>query len=163
MKTRRRSCGNPTPAFGGRSCVGRDVDSQFCTNLPPCSTAVSIVPPIAGKAVQPKERGLWGQWEAWSACSVECGRGFKSRSRRCFSSQGECMGGCATQYEECENKQCSDLVEVTDWTPWLVSNRSSVGGSWYEKRFRFSYKAPSALSQVNIYFLNLFIFISIIV
>ena len=68
---------------------------------------------------------------------------------RCYSSQGLCEGGCATQFEECENKKCSDLVEVTDWTPWLKSNETTIGGSWHEQRFRFSYKAPVALSQIG--------------
>ena len=34
---RKRSCGNPAPAFGGRVCVGRDRDSAICNDLPPCN------------------------------------------------------------------------------------------------------------------------------
>ena len=40
-------------------------------------------------------------------------------------------------------------MEVTDWTPWLKSNETTIGGSWHEQRFRFSYKAPVALSQIG--------------
>lgn len=146
-KQRRRSCGNPAPAFGGRVCVGRDVDSQYCDNLPSCSSDVSIISPrqTASSLVRDvqKSSSLWGQWSQWSSCSAECGRGFRTRNRKCFSADQleQCQGGCATEYQECENKQCSDLVEVTDWTPWLKAN-SSIGGSWIEQRFRFSYKAP---------------------
>ena len=150
MKTRQRTCGNPSPAFGGRVCVGRDVDSQYCNNLPSCSTAVSVISQnSASSLVRAEPKGLWGQWATWSDCSAECGRGFRTRTRRCYSSQGVCEGGCATQFEECENKKCSDLVEVTDWTPWLKSNESDVGGSWHEQRFRFSYKAPVSVRQVG--------------
>ena len=40
-------------------------------------------------------------------------------------------------------------MKVTDWTPWLKSNESNIGGSWHEQRFRFSYKAPVLLSDVG--------------
>jgi semaphorin 5 len=145
MRQRRRSCGNPSPAFGGRICVGLDVDNQYCSDLPPCTTSA-----VASRsAALVKDNGLWAQWSAWSECSAECGHGFRSRTRRCYSSQGTCEGGCAKEFEECEDKMCSDLMEVTDWTPWLQSNQSEIGGSWYEKRFRFSYQSPVSISEVG--------------
>lgn len=147
-KQRRRSCGNPTPSFGGRVCVGRDVDTQYCTNLPSCNTDVSIIS-SASLVRESSSKDLWGQWGSWSECSAECGRGFKTRSRKCFSGREECQAGCSVEYEECENKQCSNLVEITDWTPWLKGNSSDIGGSWTEKRFRFSYKAPSQASEIG--------------
>ena len=129
--------------------MGRDVDSQYCSDLPSCSASqASSLVSNSASLVRETDKGLWGQWAAWSPCSVECGRGFRTRTRRCYSSQGQCQGGCATQYEECEDKQCSNLVEVTDWTPWLKAN-NTVGGSWYEQRFRFSYKAPVTESQAG--------------
>ena len=133
-------------AFGGRVCVGQDVDTNYCNDLPSCSAV--IVSSASLVREQSTYQGLWGQWGSWSDCSAECGRGFRTRSRKCFSSHGNCEGGCATQFEECENKQCSNLVEVTDWTPWLKSNTTSVGGSWYESRFRFSYKSSGKNSYI---------------
>jgi len=36
VKTRKRSCSNPAPAFGGRVCVGSDTDTTSCLGNPPC-------------------------------------------------------------------------------------------------------------------------------
>ena len=36
MMTRKRSCTNPAPQFGGRVCVGADRDEQYCHDNPPC-------------------------------------------------------------------------------------------------------------------------------
>lgn len=36
VKTRRRTCGNPAPAFGGRVCVGMDRHEMYCHSNPPC-------------------------------------------------------------------------------------------------------------------------------
>ncbi len=148
MKQRRRTCGNPAPAFGGRSCVGRDVDNQYCDDLPPCN---QILPASRSQnsAALTRETGQWAQWNAWSDCSAECGRGFKTRNRKCFGNTGTCDGGCAKEFAECENKKCSELMEVTDWTPWLRSNTSSVGGSWYETRYSFTYKSPASIHEVG--------------
>lgn len=69
VKTRRRSCGNPKPAFGGRVCVGPDRAELYCSHLPPCP--VPKQPPIDG---------AWGPWGSFSECSAECGGGYKIRS-----------------------------------------------------------------------------------
>ena len=74
VKTRRRSCGNPEPAFGGRLCVGPDRDEIYCPSNPPCP--VKSVPSVDGQ---------WSDWEDWSECTASCGGGFRSRQRRCDS------------------------------------------------------------------------------
>ena len=38
VRTRGRSCASPRPRFGGRVCVGEDVQMDQCKRLPPCST-----------------------------------------------------------------------------------------------------------------------------
>ena len=38
LKTRHRQCGNPAPAFGGKTCVGRNEDDQWCSDLPKCES-----------------------------------------------------------------------------------------------------------------------------
>jgi semaphorin 5 len=141
MKHRKRTCGNPTPAFGGEGCIGRDVDSQYCDDLPPCSASSS---PAAASSAALVRHGSWTQWAEWSECSALCGKGFRLRTRKCYGA-AECVGGCDRDYQECEGrrKDCSsvssDVMEVTDWTPWIRSN-SSINGAYYEKRFRFTYR-----------------------
>ena len=56
-------------------------------------------------------------------------------------------------YQECEGtrtdcRESSEVMEVTDWTPWVKSN-SSVDGAWYEKRFRFSYRSAGSSGAGN--------------
>ena len=76
----------------------------------------------------------------------------RTRSRACYG-DGECSGGCDKDYQECEGTrtdcaESSEVMEVTDWTPWIRSN-SSVNGAWYEKRFRFSYRSAGSSGAGN--------------
>lgn len=64
MKTRRRTCTNPAPAFGGRVCVGHDHDDIVCIDLPPC--------PVPAKAALPPQNGQWSSWGSWDQCSQPC-------------------------------------------------------------------------------------------
>lgn len=69
MKTRRRTCTNPAPAFGGRVCVGHDHDDIVCIDLPPCPTPAKVAPP-------PQQTiGQWSSWGTWNACSRPCNGG----------------------------------------------------------------------------------------
>jgi chondroitin sulfate proteoglycan 4 len=133
VKTRRRSCGNPEPAFGGRLCVGPDRDEIYCPSNPPCP--VKSVPPIDGQ---------WSDWGDWSECTASCGGGFRSRLRRCDNPPpqhgGTDCSGCGVEYQTCNAHSCSEAKKVTTWTPWLLANDTDLGR--IERRFRFSCKAP---------------------
>ena len=41
VKHRKRHCGNPSPKFGGQTCVGRALDSQYCKGNPKCNCEYS--------------------------------------------------------------------------------------------------------------------------
>ncbi|TRY69068.1 hypothetical protein TCAL_11284 [Tigriopus californicus] len=143
---RKRICGNPAPAFGGKTCIGPDLDTRYCSDLPPCA-ALSHISTASASLVR-EDVSRWTDWTEWSRCSARCGKGFRSRQRQCFGLQ--CSGSCSKEFEECESTECSDLLEVTDWTPWIRTNGSAWdGGSWSEKRFRFNYQAPLAINQVG--------------
>lgn len=135
VKTRRRTCGNPKPAFGGRVCVGSDRSELYCSQLPPCP----VPKPTATD-------GGWSDWGAWGECSAPCGGGYRMRRRRCDDpepQQGgmECVG-CHMDYEECNQQACGDVRRAGPWTPWMVQVNGSMGdGGHVERRFRFACRA----------------------
>lgn len=134
VKTRRRTCGNPKPAHGGRVCVGADRSEIYCAQLPPCPAPK-----------QPPVDGGWGPWGSWSDCSSPCGGGFKIRRRRCDDPMpmhgGQECPGCNIEYEPCNSLPCSEVKKLGPWTPWLSNGTTGDGGSHVERRFRYSCKA----------------------
>lgn len=131
IKTRRRTCGNPAPAHGGRTCVGPDRTEMYCANLPPCS--------------QPKKHpidGGWGPYGSWSECTATCGGGFRLRQRKCDDPAPQNGGvdciGCSIDYEICNTQPCPEIQKLGPWTPWLQHHsNSTASGEYLEKRFRF--------------------------
>jgi len=83
--TRIRTCDNPVPEHGGADCVGDASETGPC-NENPC--------PIDGG---------FSEWDEWSACTVECGGGDQTRSRRCDNPVPE-FGGleCEGDFTECQ-------------------------------------------------------------
>ncbi|XP_039315007.1 semaphorin-5B isoform X1 [Solenopsis invicta] len=141
MKTRRRTCTNPAPAFGGRVCVGHDHDDIMCIDLPPC--------PAPAKATPPPQIGQWSTWGPWHACSKPCNGGIRVRKRTCDSPSSKKGGaecpGCDQQIEECNAHECTETKRYSGWTPWLTVNASLQNGNtvYLEKRFRFSCRAQT--------------------
>ena len=158
LKTRRRHCGNPEPAFGGRVCIGRDAEDQYCHDLPACRPGEGEE---GGREVGPAGGGggggRWSQWSDWTACSSRCGAGWRSRARKCYDTEAGGCEGCDKDWEECSSPACSDYVDVTDYTPWVTvtdNSTTAVGGGggaagWFEKRFTFSYRAPLSINKVT--------------
>ena len=87
-KSRKRSCTNPTPAYGGIQCSGNSTETQTC-NTDPC--------PI---------NGGWTDFGDWSECSAECGGGTRSRSRSCTNPTPAYGGiqctGSSTETQVCQ-------------------------------------------------------------
>ncbi|XP_067942786.1 uncharacterized protein [Watersipora subatra] len=64
--------------------------------------------------------GVWGNWEAFSDCSVTCGEGTMTRSRTCTPPRNggaDCTGD-ATEVTACQISECSVDGRLTDWTTW---------------------------------------------
>ncbi|XP_022815320.1 semaphorin-5A [Spodoptera litura] len=140
IKSRRRTCTSPEPKFGGRVCVGLDIDDVYC-NLPPCPD-----PNLA--AVD----GGWSDWGPWSTCTASggpgCGPsgGWKERHRECNNptpkNGGSDCEGLTTERQACDMAPC-EVRKATAWTPWVQIPGNGSDGSYTEKRFKFQCRAPS--------------------
>lgn len=133
VKTRRRTCTNPTPAHGGRVCVGQDRTEVLCSENPPCP-----------HNREPPQDGQWSEWEDWSVCSVPCGKGFRTRHRRCDNPapkhDGQECVGCDIEYEICNAHPCPEQKRHGPWTPWFLINSSKE--EYVEHRYKYSCRAP---------------------
>ncbi|XP_053542916.1 hemicentin-1 isoform X1 [Ictalurus punctatus] len=89
---RYRTCDNPRPANGGRSCAGTDTEIQKCSTLS-C--------PVDGN---------WSPWQPWGECSASCGIGERTRVRFCNSpaptNKGRPCPGDSTQLSRCNIQPC---------------------------------------------------------
>ncbi|EDW35221.1 GL15685 [Drosophila persimilis] len=140
VKIRRRTCGNPRPAHGGRTCVGSEQSEMYCRHLPPC--------PVPKP---PSVDGGWGPWGEWSECSAQCGGGFRMRRRECNDpaplNGGLDCPGCRLDYEDCNMQSCSEVRKLSAWTPWLTLPTGSAGNSsespHIERRYRYACRATS--------------------
>lgn len=135
VKTRRRTCGNPKPAHGGRVCVGSDRTEMYCQQLPPCP-----------EPRQPALDGGWGPWGGWSECTAMCGGGYRFRRRKCDDPAPQNGGlecsGADVDYEVCGVHACPEVKRMSPWTPWL-NNGTTADGGHLEKRFRFACRTNS--------------------
>ena len=97
-RTRQKECNNPPASHGGKQCEGVAVkEESSCSYLLPC--------PVNGGV---------GDWEAWSACSLTCGDGFKERKRNCNKPEPKYKGkGCADHLHEAEACKIKDCVVPT--------------------------------------------------
>uniref|UniRef100_A0A182MNL9 Hemicentin-1 n=1 Tax=Anopheles culicifacies TaxID=139723 RepID=A0A182MNL9_9DIPT len=89
---RYRSCSNPVPRHGGRSCEGAESEIKTC-KLQECHVD-----------------GGWSDWSRWSQCSKTCGKGIKSRKRYCNRPAPKaggkpCVGG-NVEHTQCTIRQC---------------------------------------------------------
>ncbi|KAG8185299.1 hypothetical protein JTE90_023907 [Oedothorax gibbosus] len=132
LKTRRRVCGNPAPAYGGKICIGTEKEEIYCTSNPPCPA--SSLNPI---------HGHWSEWSTWEQCSANCGGGIQVRRRRCNSpppqNGGRECSGCNQDYKFCNLHNCPEVKKATPWTPYLRLNQTRDG--YYEQRLKFVCKA----------------------
>ncbi|XP_067938990.1 coadhesin-like [Watersipora subatra] len=100
-KSRERTCTYPSPAYGGAYCYGDSTETVSC-NEQYC--------PVDGG---------WSAWSAYSACSVSCGGGEKSRERTC-TYPSPAHGGAYCEGDSSETTSCNEQYCPVDgnWSEW---------------------------------------------
>ncbi|XP_058476053.1 adhesion G protein-coupled receptor B2 isoform X12 [Solea solea] len=106
-QVRTRSC---VSSPYGTLCSGALRETRMCNNTASCPGE----PGITGSV-----HGLWDEWSSWSLCSVTCGRGSRTRTRKCVN------GGVAVicgrpdiQTKLCNIAVCPVEGRWLEWGPW---------------------------------------------
>ncbi|CAC5415827.1 Coadhesin,Hemicentin-1,Thrombospondin-2,Mucin-like protein [Mytilus coruscus] len=134
VRTRTRSCTNPTPLYGGNQCPGLTtaVENRQC-NTNPC--------PVNGGW------SSYGNWSPWTSCTVPCGGGAQSRDRNRTCSNPEpkyggsqCVGSSSeTASLPCNISPCpvnGEWSSYRSWSPWSSCNVTCGGGKKTRSRER---------------------------
>uniref|UniRef100_A0A7M5TX24 Hemicentin-1 n=1 Tax=Clytia hemisphaerica TaxID=252671 RepID=A0A7M5TX24_9CNID len=121
VQTRYRSCNNPTPAHGGKSCPGSHAHSQSC-NTQKC--------PVNGN---------WGKWGGFSSCNKRCGGGLQTRYRSCNNPSpahgGKSCPGSHAHSQYCNTQKCPVNGKWGSWGSYGSCNNKCGGG--VQERFRY--------------------------
>ncbi|NXW37171.1 AGRB2 protein, partial [Phaetusa simplex] len=104
-QVRTRSC---VSSPYGTLCSGLLRETRTCNNTATC--------PV---------HGAWEEWSPWSLCSVTCGRGARTRTRRCVAPR---RGGKACEGPELQAKPCNiaSCPVEGQWLEWGAWSRCSV-------------------------------------
>ncbi|XP_037651487.1 adhesion G protein-coupled receptor B2 isoform X1 [Sebastes umbrosus] len=94
----------------GTLCSGALRETRMCNNTASCPGE----PGITGSV-----HGLWEEWSLWSLCSVTCGRGSRTRTRKCVNG-GEAVacGRPEIQTKLCNIAVCPVEGQWLEWGPW---------------------------------------------
>uniref|UniRef100_A0A7M5UQU5 Uncharacterized protein n=1 Tax=Clytia hemisphaerica TaxID=252671 RepID=A0A7M5UQU5_9CNID len=114
LQTRYRSCNNPSPAHGGKSCPGSHAHSQYC-NTQKC--------PVNGN---------WGSWGSYGSCNNKCGGGVQERFRYCNNPApahgGKGCPGYAKMVRACNTHKCPVNGNWGKWGGFSSCNKRCGGG-----------------------------------
>ncbi|KAM9369812.1 adhesion G protein-coupled receptor B2 [Phaethornis superciliosus] len=115
-QVRTRSC---VSSPYGTLCSGLLRETRTCNN-----TATCPVP------------GVWEEWSPWSLCSVTCGRGARTRTRRCVAAQrgGKGCEGPELQAKPCSMAGCPVEGQWLEWGPWSRCSVTCANGTQQRTR-----------------------------
>ena len=137
FKTRERSCTNPSPQFGGTSCIGKNFERIECVNNPPCLSSITSSP-----------INEWSEWGEWTECSAKCGGGVQIRKRSCLLPSENC-NGCDLQWHDCNQHSCKD-VKKSHESEWRHVNYRGDGQASIEEKIIVTCKASKLTEESDL-------------
>lgn len=82
--------------------------------------------------------GNWGAWTPWGACSKSCGKGSRSKSRKCNNPPPQYGGRACRGYHHikatCHVKACAVHGGWTQWNEWGACSKECGGGKQVRAR-----------------------------
>ncbi|XP_067940287.1 hemicentin-1-like [Watersipora subatra] len=132
QRLRKRLCGNPAPANGGRQCIG------FAEQLDYCNPELCPI------------HGNWSGWQQWGECTLPCNGGQRKRFRACDNPAPQLGGrsciGARQETGACNSQSCPEGV----WTNWESWSECSVScGEGVRRRERSCLQPVSGSQQCD--------------
>ncbi|XP_061616543.1 adhesion G protein-coupled receptor B2 isoform X3 [Phyllopteryx taeniolatus] len=122
-QVRTRSC---VSSPYGTLCSGALRETRMCNNTASCPGEPGIISSV---------HGLWHEWSSWSLCSVTCGRGSRTRTRKCVNEGGAVpCGWPETQTKLCNIAVCPVEGKWLEWGPWSRCSVSCNTGTQQRQR-----------------------------
>ncbi|XP_068015381.1 LOW QUALITY PROTEIN: adhesion G protein-coupled receptor B2 [Melanerpes formicivorus] len=115
-QVRTRSC---VSSPYGTLCSGLLRETRTCNNTATCPA-----------------HGAWEEWSPWSLCSVTCGRGARTRTRRCVAPRrgGKACEGPELQVKPCNIASCPVEGQWLEWGPWSRCSVTCANGTQQRTR-----------------------------
>ncbi|NXS72397.1 AGRB2 protein, partial [Pandion haliaetus] len=115
-QVRTRSC---VSSPYGTLCSGLLRETRTCNNTATC--------PV---------HGVWEEWSPWSLCSVTCGRGSRTRTRRCVAPRhgGKACEGPELQAKPCNIASCPVEGQWLEWGAWSRCSVTCANGTQQRTR-----------------------------
>ncbi|XP_051926037.1 adhesion G protein-coupled receptor B2 isoform X5 [Hippocampus zosterae] len=123
-QVRTRSC---VSSPYGTLCSGALRETRMCNNTASCPGETGIISSV---------HGLWHEWSSWSLCSVSCGRGSRTRTRKCVNEGGAAVpcGWPERQTKLCNIAVCPVEGKWLEWGPWSRCSVSCNTGTQQRQR-----------------------------
>ncbi|KAK7501165.1 hypothetical protein BaRGS_00007650, partial [Batillaria attramentaria] len=109
QKSRSRRCVDTVSGNLASECQGDTTETRTCDE---------------GACAVPAS---WASWQPWSACSVTCGTGERTRQRSCSTGLVTDCGSDWSETKSCNAGKCPDIFWGT-WSEWGACSQSCGGG-----------------------------------
>ncbi|XP_070397582.1 adhesion G protein-coupled receptor B2 isoform X7 [Nothobranchius furzeri] len=122
-QVRTRSC---VSSPYGTLCSGALRETRMCNNTVSCPGEPGIISSVHGQ---------WEEWTSWSLCSVTCGRGSRTRTRKCVDGDGAVACGLPkVQTKLCNIAVCPVEGQWLEWGPWSKCSVTCNAGTEQRQR-----------------------------